>query len=152
MNDYRKFIVVYYPRRTDSNGNTDYTSKSQMAFWGYKQSEIYERFSEVKEPQWELKDIQDAELNQPMRTILYTTGLTPTNSTPHRWRIKTHHDTLSGAERCAHYEMDCAAQKYPADGYVIVWEESPLEVILSSLPGHIDFNPESGGFTDVTLP
>lgn len=85
-----------------------------------------------------------------MRTILYTTGVTPTDSTPHRWHIKTLHDDLGAAHVTAHWEMDCAKQKHPADGYVIVWEENPREVILSSLPGHIDFDPESGGFTDIT--
>ena len=90
-----------------------------------------------------------------MRTILYTTGVVDSeggyNHPPHRWRIKTLHDTLGAAEVTARWEMDVAKQRYPADGYVIVWEEDPREVILSSLPGHIDFNPESGGFTDVTL-
>ena len=91
-----------------------------------------------------------------MRTILYTTGILDSEggynrTPPHRWRVKTLHDSLSAAEVTARWEMDCAQQKYPADGYVIVWEQDPLEVILSSLPGHIDFNPESGGFTYVTL-
>ena len=80
-----------------------------------------------------------------MRSILYSTGVIDLESGgTHRWKIKTLHDTISHAERCANYEL--TMPKYPADGFVIVAEEDPNYVIESFLPGTVSFVPELEAF------
>ena len=80
-----------------------------------------------------------------MRTILFTTGITPCDAhSDHRWRIKTYHDSIGSAHVLAMHEM--RLEDLPADGYVMVAEDDCNHIIESSLPGNITFIPELGAF------